>query len=125
MITHADLITWASAQGAVVNGNLITLNKNDTDFGNAMKNLFETYYYDTDYQTSMQDLGKKVYIGMAAGTGSDVAGESQVVTLNLVKVLQGTNLYLVGYVVTATNLTPTIYNIVDGYLDVDVGRAAA
>ena len=125
VIKHEDLMTWASDKNAVVSGSMITLDMNDNDFGNALYDLFSDYYYDTDYQTTLLDLGKKVYIGMPNGTDSELAGESQIITLNLVKVLQGNNRNLVGYVITATNITDTINSNGDGYLDVDVGAGAA
>ena len=125
LILAADLATWASNQGAVVNGSIILLNKNDTAFGVAMYDLFSNYSENTDSQTPLLDMGKKVYIGMPNGTGSELAGESQIITMNLVKVLQGSNRGMVGYVITATNITATINSEGDGYLDVDVGGGAA
>jgi hypothetical protein len=126
LITHADLMTWAAQKNAVVSGSMITLDMGDIAFGEAMFDLFDDYEYSVDSDSSVLDLGKKVYIGMPDGTGSELAGESQIFTFNLVKLLQGTNRDLVGYVLTALNANQTIIDQDDEeYFDVEVSAGAA
>jgi hypothetical protein len=124
IFTYADLMTWAAEKNAAVNGSMITLDMNDVAFGEAFFDLYDEYGRGTDSSISLLDLGKKIYIGMPKGTGSELAGESQIVTLSLVKVLQGQNRDLVGYMVSATNINQAIEDATDGALDVGVGGGA-
>ena len=108
----------------IFNGSMITFPDEET-FADACFDLFDNNFYATDEQTSLLDMGKKIYLGISSNAVSTLAGESQVVTLSLVKVLQGTNRDLVGYVVTASNINEYIYENTGETLDVDVGIGAA
>jgi len=98
-------------------GNLI-LFKSEADLGDAVYDLEDSSPPEASSHVSLLDMGKRVYLGVSGG-------ESRHFTYKLVRVENGAHRGEVYYVLAGVyQITPTIYNGLDGYGEVWVGRGA-